>query len=420
MDRLLRFLLKTFIRRGTFRVTTSRGTVLTFGDGTGRPVSVRFASRAAEWGILLDPEMKFGESYTDGTFVVEQGSIADVLAICLGQNTDVPHWARLQGILRYLYRRFEQFNPRTRSRRNVAHHYDLDGRLYSLFLDADRQYSCAYFERPDQSLDDAQLAKKRHLAAKLRLAPPRDRDLRILDIGCGWGGLGLYLAENCGADVTGVTLSQEQHGIANARATEKGLSSRARFNLQDYRDIDDKFDRIVSVGMFEHVGVNHFETFFRKSAQLLKDDGVMVLHSIGRSEGPSRTNPWISKYIFPGGYIPSLSEVLPKIEKSRLLVTDIEILRLHYAETLKAWRERFLAHRDEVERIYDQRFVRMWEFYLASSEMSFREQNLMVFQIQLTKRQDVVPMTRDYIMREEQRLRGVEDSGREPMRLAGE
>ncbi len=421
MDRLLQFLLKTFIRRGTFRVTTSRGTTFTFGDGTGQPVSVRFVSRAAEWGILLDPELKFGESYMDGSFVVEEGSIADVLAIALGQKTEVPHWARLQGLLRYLYRRLEQFNPRARSRRNVAHHYDLDGRLYSLFLDADRQYSCAYFERPGQSLDDAQLAKKRHLAAKLRLSPQKlPRDLRILDIGCGWGGLGLYLAEVGGADVTGVTLSHEQHGIANARAAERGLSQRARFHLQDYRDIDDRFDRIVSVGMFEHVGVNHYETFFRKAAQLLDDKGVMVLHSIGRSEGPSRTNPWISKYIFPGGYIPSLSEVLPKVEKSGLLVTDIEILRLHYAETLKAWRERFLAHRDEVERIYDQRFVRMWEFYLASSEMSFREQNLMVLQIQLTKRQDVVPMTRDYIMREEQRLREAEDARRVPLRLAGE
>ena len=421
MDRLLRFLLKTFIRRGTFRVTTSRGTVLTFGDGTGQPVSVRFTSRAAEWGILLDPELKFGEAYMNGSFVVEQGSIADVLAIALGQNTDVPHWARLQGALRYLYRRYEQFNPRMRSRRNVAHHYDLDGRLYSLFLDADRQYSCAYFERPGQSLDDAQLAKKRHLAAKLRLAPANTgKDLRLLDIGCGWGGLGLYLAEIAGADVTGVTLSQEQHGIANARAVEKGLSGRARFHLRDYRDIDDKFERIVSVGMFEHVGVNHFDTFFRKSAQLLTDDGVMVLHSIGRSEGPSRTNPWISKYIFPGGYIPSLSEVLPAVERSRLLVTDIEILRLHYAETLKAWRERFLAHREEVERIYDQRFVRMWEFYLASSEMAFREQNLMVFQIQLTKKQNVVPMTRDYIVREEQRLMEAENNRRAPLRLAGE
>ena len=312
MDRLLQFLLKTFIRRGTFRVTTSRGTVLTFGDGTGQPVSVRFTTRAAEWGILLDPELKFGEAYMNGTFVVEQGSIADVLAICLGQNTDVPHWARPQGLLRYLARRLTQFNPRQRARRNVAHHYDLDGRLYSLFLDADRQYSCGYFESPEQSLDDAQLAKKRHLAAKLLLGRDRhERDLRVLDIGCGWGGLGLYLAEIAGADVTGVTLSQEQHAIANERAAEKGLAERARFKLQDYRDVDGPFDRIVSVGMFEHVGVNHYDTFFRKCAQLLADDGVMVLHSIGRSEGPSATNPWIAKYIFPGGYIPSLSEVLP-------------------------------------------------------------------------------------------------------------
>ena len=421
MDRLLQFLLETFIRRGTFRVTTSRGTVLTFGDGTGQPVAVRFASRAAEWAILLDPELKFGEAYMNGTFVVEQGSIADVLAIALGQNSDVPYWARPQWLLRYLYRRFQQFNPRRRARDNVAHHYDLDGRLYSLFLDADRQYSCGYFESPEPSLDDAQLAKKRHLAAKLLLGRNRgDRDLRVLDIGCGWGGLGLYLAEVTGADVTGVTLSQEQHAIANERAAEKGLGERARFKLQDYRDVQEPFDRIVSVGMFEHVGVNHYDTFFRKSAQLLADDGVMVLHSIGRSEGPNVTNPWIAKYIFPGGYIPSLSEVLPHIEKSGLLITDMEILRLHYAETLKHWRERFLAHREEVERIYDRRFVRMWEFYLAASEMSFREQDMMVFQIQLAKRQDVVPMTREYIGREERRLRGAEGERHPPLRLAGE
>ncbi len=416
MDRLLRFLLKTFIRRGTFRVTTSRGTVLTFGDGTGQPVSVRFTSRAAEWGILLDPELKFGEAYMNGTFVVEEGSIADVLAICLGQKSEVPHWAQLQYLLRYLKRRISQFNPRRRARNNVAHHYDLDGRLYALFLDADRQYSCGYFERLDQSLDEAQLAKRRHLAAKLLLK----RDSSVLDIGCGWGGLGLYLAEVAGTNVTGVTLSREQHAIANERAAESRLSQRAKFRIQDYRDINETFDRIASVGMFEHVGVNHYDTFFRKSARLLKDDGVMVLHSIGRSEGPSATNPWIAKYIFPGGYIPSLSEVLPHIEKAGLLITDIEILRLHYAETLKAWRERFLAHRDEIERIYDERFERMWEFYLAASEMSFREQNMMVFQIQLAKRQDVVPMTRGYIGREEQRLAAAEGQRRPPLRLAGE
>jgi cyclopropane-fatty-acyl-phospholipid synthase len=416
MDRLLQILLRTFLRRGIFKLTTSSGKTFTFGDGTGKPVSVRFTTRAAEWGILLDPELKLGEAYMDGTFVVEEGTIADVLAIALGQNSELPQWARPQFMLRYLGRRLAQFNPRKRSRRNVAHHYDLDGRLYSLFLDADRQYSCAYFETPDATLDDAQLAKKRHLAAKLLIDP----DQRILDIGCGWGGLGLYLAEVAGADVTGVTLSQEQHGIANARAAEKGLSNRARFNLQDYRDVPGPFDRIVSVGMFEHVGVGHYDEFFKKCAKLLKDDGVMVLHSIGRSEGPGITNPWIAKYIFPGGYIPAVSEVLPAIERAGLLVCDMEILRLHYAETLKAWRERFLAHREEVERIYDRRFVRMWEFYLAASEMSFREQNMMNFQLQLTKKQGIVPMTRDYIMREEQRLRGVENKTRPPLRLAGE
>ena len=416
MDRLLQFLLRTFLRRGTFRLTTSRGTTFTFGDGTGKPVVVRFTSRAAEWGILIDPELKLGEAYMDGTFVVEEGTIADVLAVALGQNSELPHWARPQWTLRYIARRLAQFNPRMRARRNVAHHYDLDGRLYSLFLDADRQYSCAYFETPDISLDDAQLAKKRHLAAKLKLEPGK----RVLDIGCGWGGLGLYLAEIAGAEVTGVTLSQEQHAIANARAAEKGMAERARFDLKDYRDVEGPFDRIVSVGMFEHVGVGHYETFFRKSAELLADDGVMVLHSICRSEGPGVTNPWIAKYIFPGGYIPALSEVVPHIERAGLLVADIEILRLHYAETLKAWRERFLAHREEVERIYDRRFVRMWEFYLAASEMSFREQNMMNFQIQITKKQGVVPMTRDYILRAEQRLRAAEGKTAPPLRLAGE
>jgi cyclopropane-fatty-acyl-phospholipid synthase len=416
MDRLLQILLGTFIRRGTFKLTTSRGRAFTFGDGTGAPVAVRFTTRAAELGILFDPELRFGEAYMDGTLVVEEGTIADVLAIVLGQRVEIPNWARPQWLLRYVARRLAQFNPRKRARRNVAHHYDLDGRLYSLFLDADRQYSCAYFETPDSSLDDAQLAKKRHIAAKLKL----DHGRSVLDIGCGWGGLGLYLAEIGGANVTGVTLSQEQYAVANERAAEKRLSHHARFLLQDYRDVHEQFDRIVSVGMFEHVGIGHYEAFFQKCTELLSHDGVMLLHSIGRSEGPNVTNPWIAKYIFPGGYIPALSEVLPVIEHARLLVTDIEILRLHYAETLKAWRERFLAHREDVERIYEPRFVRMWEFYLAASEMSFREQNLMVMQIQLAKRQDVVPITRDYIAREEQRLAATEGKRRPPLRLAGE
>ncbi len=303
-----------------------------------------------------------------------------------------------------------------RSKNNVARHYDLDGRLYSLFLDADKQYSCAYFETPDATLDDAQLAKKRHLAAKLLI----ERGDRVLDIGSGWGGLGLYLAEMTGANVTGVTLSTEQLQVSNARAAEKNLTRSAKFLLEDYRDIPGPFDRIVSVGMFEHVGVDFYETYFRRCAELLTDDGVMVLHSIGRSDGPDVTNPWIAKYIFPGGYIPALSEVIPAIERAGLLVCDIEILRLHYAETLKAWRERFMARREEAVRLYDERFARMWEFYLASSEMSFRKQNLMNFQIQLTKRQGVVPMTRDYIAREEAKLRGIERGRRPRLQIAGE
>ena len=338
MDRLLQFLLSRFIQRGTFKVTTSRGRTFTCGDNTGKPVAVRFTTRPVELGILLDPDSQIWRSlhgwhagrrarhdcrrpgdHPRTTNVVAQLGVATMAAGIYSGG------ASLNSI------------PARGRRRNVAHHYDLDGRLYSLFLDADRQYSCGYFEKPDTSLDDAQLAKKRHLAAKLRLSGGQ----RVLDIGCGWGGLGLYLAEFGGANVTGITLSQEQHAIANERAAEKNLSDRAHFLLEDYRDLHGPFDRIVSVGMFEHVGVGHDDTFFKKCAALLSDDGVMVLHSIGRSEGPGVTNPWIAKYIFPGGYIPALSEVLPEVERAGLLVTDIEILRLHYAETLKAWRERF-------------------------------------------------------------------------------
>jgi cyclopropane-fatty-acyl-phospholipid synthase len=406
------------VRRGALRLTTPRGRAFAVGDGSGKPVAVRFTSRAAELRVLLDPELRLGEAYMDGTLIVEQGSIADFLALVLGQSTDgmPPHWARLQWLLRYLWRRLQQLNRPSRAQRNVAHHYDLDGRLYSLFLDADRQYSCAYFESSEQSLDDAQLAKKRHLAAKLL---PKENH-RVLDIGCGWGGLALYLAEFCQARVTGITLSKEQWQRAGERAVERNLANTVDFRMQDYRDVRETFDRVVSVGMFEHVGVGFYDTFFKKSAELLADDGVMVLHSIGRSEGPNVTNPWIAKYIFPGGYIPALSEVLPAIERAGLLVTDIEILRLHYAETLKNWRARFMAHREEAERIYDAGFVRMWEFYLAASEMAFREGAMMVMQIQITKRQNVVPITRDYIAREEARLRALEGGQRPPLRLAGE
>ena len=416
MNRLLRFFLQSFVRRGLLDVTLADGTRFSCGDGTGKAVRVRFTTAAAQRHVLLDPEMALGECFMDETLVIENASILELLDLLMDQPTFAPPGAKPLQKLRFLARHIQQLNSRERARRNVAHHYDLDGRLYSLFLDSDRQYSCAYFERPDLNLDDAQLAKKRHLTAKLLVEPGQ----RVLDIGSGWGGLGLYLCEIAGGRVTGVTLSEEQLRVARQRADEKKLSNRAEFRLQDYRDVEGPFDRIISVGMFEHVGVDYYDRFFQHCAEILKDDGVMVLHSIGRSEGPSVTSPWIAKYIFPGGYIPALSEVLPAVERAGLLVNDIEILRLHYAETLKAWRERFLAHAEEAEQFYDKRFVRMWEFYLAASEMSFRKNAMMNIQIQLSKRQGIVPMTRDYIGREEARLRGIE-SGKSPrLQLAGE
>jgi cyclopropane-fatty-acyl-phospholipid synthase len=416
MDRLLRYFLEQFICRGAMTITTADGTKFTCGDGSGQHVFVRFLTKDAERRVLLNPELALGEVYMEGSFVVENGSIADALAILMDQPRMLPQWARLQWWLRYLARHFRQFNLRHRAKNNVAHHYDLDGRLYSLFLDSDKQYSCAYFERPDATLEEAQLAKKRHIAAKLLIR----RGDRVLDIGSGWGGLGLYLAEMTGANVIGVTLSTEQLQTSNARAAERNLTHSARFLLEDYRDIPGPFERIVSVGMFEHVGVDFYDIYFKRCAELLTEDGVMVLHSIGRSDGPDVTNPFIAKYIFPGGYIPALSEVMPAVERAGLLICDVEILRLHYAETLKAWRERFMARRAEAVELYDERFARMWEFYLAASEMAFRKQNLMNFQIQFSKRQGIVPLTRDYLSREETRLRGLERGRRPRLRVAGE
>jgi cyclopropane-fatty-acyl-phospholipid synthase len=422
MDWLLRAAL-AHVRRGNLRVTSARGITYKFGDGSGILIAVRFTSRSAQWAVLLDPDLKLGEAYMDGTFAVESGTIADFVDLVARHQDRAAWrwWAAPVSAVRFARRRIAQLNLRRRACRNVAHHYDLDGRLYALFLDSDRQYSCGYFETPNQSLDDAQLAKKRHLAAKLLI----DEGHRLLDIGCGFGGFALYAAELCGAKVTGITLSQEQLAAARGRAEEQGAGGRPGrgcldFRALDYRDVTGRFERIVSVGMFEHVGIDFYDAFFAKCAKLLAEDGVIVLHSIGRPNGPSSTQAWLAKYIFPGGYIPALSEVLPAIERAGLLVTDVEILRLHYAETVKAWRDRFVAHRDEVARLYDARFVRMWEFYLAVSETAFRSNNIMVFQIQLAKRQGVVPITRDYIMHAEARLRALEAARRTPMRLAGE
>lgn len=416
MTPLLRAFLARIVQRGSLEVETSSGARFRVGDGTGQPVAVRFADKAAERRLMLNPALALGELFMDGRLVVTRGNVYDLLEL-VARNVNVltpPGLGKVRDQLRFALRRLHQRNTARRAKRNVAHHYDLDGRLYNLFLDSDRQYSCAYFEHPGQSLEEAQLAKKRHLAAKLLVQPGQ----RVLDIGSGWGGLALYLAERCGVDVTGITLSQEQLEVARRRAA--GRTSRVDFRLQDYRAVTERFDRIVSVGMFEHVGVDYYGTFFRRIADLLADDGVMLLHSIGRTDGPGATNSWVAKYIFPGGHAPALSEVLPAIERAGLVVTDIEILRLHYAETLRAWRERFLARRNQAKGLYDERFCRMWEFYLAGCEIGFRYGGLMVFQIQLAKRQDAVPLTRDYIGAREAELAARDGQHPRPRMMAAE
>jgi len=397
MDRLLEAILRRFVRRGTLRITTAHGHTFTVGDGSGPPIAIRFATAAAQRGVMLDPELKLGEAYMDGTLVMEQGTVSDLLHLSvynLSNQSFVP-FERLWDWLRRAVRQLFALNNLTRASHNAAHHYNIDYRIYRLFLDDDLQYSCAYFERPDASLDEAQMAKKRHIAGKLLL--DEKPDLKVLDIGSGWGGLGMHLARNHQAQVTGINLSEEQVKVARERAKAENLS--CEFRIQDYRNVAERFDRIVSVGMFEHVGKSFYNTFFRKCYDILADDGVMLLHTVGRWDKPSITNPWIWKYIFPGGYAPTLSEITPVIERSKFIIADVEVLRLHYAETLKHWRERFLAHRDEALRIFDERFARMWEFYLAGFEPCFRYGGLEVFQIQLIKRLDATPITRDYMYR---------------------
>jgi cyclopropane-fatty-acyl-phospholipid synthase len=392
---LLARLFNSFLHRGTLTVIDADGKAHTFGDGEAPAVTIRFHDKDLQRRIYFSPQLAIGEAYMDGSLTIEDGEIYDFLALALSNmGWGNGHWLQDVAVkLRSLFRWVQQYNPVPVAQRNVAHHYDLSDELYDLFLDSDRQYSCAYYLSPNDSLEQAQEQKKCHLAAKLLLRP----GARVLDIGSGWGGLALYLADNSGTDVTGVTLSKEQVEVARQRAAEKDLAERVRFHLRDYREETASYDRIVSVGMFEHVGVPHYGTFFKKVRDLLKDDGVALLHTIGRAEGPGPTNRWLTKYIFPGGYTPALSEVLPVIERTGLYVTDIEVLRLHYAETLKEWRRRFNANRAHAAEIYDERFCRMWEFYLAACEAVFRYAGQVVFQIQMAKRQDAVPLTRDYI-----------------------
>lgn len=387
---MLQALLDRTFQTRSIRVRLPDGRELTAGPGEPELTAVLSDMKTAV-AIAANPDLALGEAFMDGTFQIEGGSVYDFLQLTTSQLALRPRSPKLTWMQR-IRRGAEQANDRLHARSNVHHHYDLTVDFYRLFLDGDLQYSCAFFETPDASLEEAQVAKKRRLIDKLLLEPGHS----ALDIGAGWGGLGLSMVER-GARVTGVTLSTEQHRTANERATALGVADRADFRLQDYRDLNQTFDRIISVGMFEHVGVPNYQEYFDTVARLLDDDGVAVIHSIGRNSPPNRTQPWVRKYIFPGGYIPALSEVLPAIERAGLWVTDMEVLRLHYAETLRHWRERFLARRGEALAMYDERFCRMWEFYLAASEVAFRELGHMVFQLQLTKKQTAAPLSRDYL-----------------------
>ncbi len=391
---------KDLFRSGSLSITLPGGRRIIAGDGSEPRVAARLKDVATVARILASPALGVGEAYMDGRLLMEEGSIHDLVDLATRPERPGAITRRPGPIRRWLTRMINERNARQAARRNVAHHYDLSAEFYRSFLDEDLQYSCAYFETPDASLEEAQRAKKRHIAAKLALEPGH----RLLDIGCGWGGLGLSLAAWTGAKVHGVTLSQEQLAIARARAEAAGLAGHARFSLTDYRDVEGPYDRIVSVGMFEHVGRPHYQVFFDKIARLLTADGVALIHSIGRAEGPSTTDPFTAKYIFPGGYIPALSEVLPAVERAGLWIADIEILRLHYAETIRHWRTRFAAARARWAEENGERFCRMWEFYLSGAEVSFRHGGHMNFQLQLTKRKDVLPITRGYIDEAERAL----------------
>lgn len=401
--RLLSKMMSRFIKTGQLNIIDVSGKLHSFGDAGSQPsVTMKIHDKKLYRSLFFNPELKAGEAYMDGTLTVEDGTIRDFLKVFALNATNLRgqgHQKRLRQFYKKI-KRYHQRNVRASARKNVEHHYDLSNDFYKLFLDEDMQYSCAYFTSPDVALEEAQRAKKAHIAAKLNLKPGN----KVLDIGCGWGGLSLYIAEHFDVHVTGVTLSTEQHALAQERIKAKGLEDKVDIRLQDYRELTGPYDRIVSVGMFEHVGTPHYQEYFSKIHDLMADDGCALVHSIGRRGGPGSTASWIRKYIFPGGYSPALSETMAEVEKSGLWTTDIEILRIHYAETLLEWDNRFQANRAKVAEMMDERFCRMWEFYLIISEFSFRYSKNMNFQIQLTKQVDGLPFTRDYMLEVEKAL----------------
>ena len=407
MEALLNAVFGYAVKQGDLTVVTARGRTLRFGDGSGPPVAIRFKDAAAERALALDPALKLGELYVDERLVVEAGSIYDLLFVMLRDLRSMKPpllFKAVDAIQLALWRAFPQ-NKSARSRRNVARHYDIGDDLYALFLDPNWQYSCAYFEDADQDLASAQLAKMRHIAAKLLIEPSHS----VLDIGSGWGGLGLYLAEVAGAgSVLGVTLSTEQLARAERRAADAGLAQRVRFALQDYRGVEGGFDRIVSVGMFEHVGLGFYDAFFRTLAARLKPGGVALLHTIGSTGAPGPTNPWIVRHVFPGGHIPSLSDIVRSVERSGLVIADLETLGPHYARTLAAWRAAFSIRRTEAAALMGERFCRLWEFYLCLSEVAFRTDDITLYQVQLAHRRADAPLTRGYLEAAERELKASE------------
>ena len=392
---IIKSVLSRVIRKGNLTWIQHDGNIHHYGDGSGELIKIRTTKDFSEIKLLLNPSLQFGESYMNGSLIMEEGRIHDLLKLLFSNSKiDVDHWIMdVSRTVRFILSKFNVGNYLSKSKKNVAHHYDLSDQLYDLFLDKDRQYSCAYFNSPNDTLDQAQTNKKELIAKKLLL----EKGQNVLDIGCGWGGMASFLSKRSEVNVKGITLSEEQIQYANKRKQTESLHN-VEYKLQDYRNVNETYDRIVSVGMFEHVGTKHYQDFFNKVYDLLNDTGVALIHTIGRLSEPSTNDPWIEKYIFPGGYIPALSETVSKIEKSGLSMTDIQILKFHYAETLKRWRYNFYDNIDKVKEIYDEKFCRMWDFYLSSSQASFEESTLVVFQLQLSKNKKTVPDKRDYML----------------------
>lgn len=399
-DSLFASFLKRSFKHGSLIIHLASGKTLQLGDGTGAPVEVTMHDPSLTGKILRNPDMAVGEAYMNGGMTIKDDDLYGFLALAVrnmgrnGERFNNPTAAqKFMQSARKTLRKISQHNPIGRAAANVAHHYDLSDELYDLFLDADKQYSCGYYKTAHDTLEMAQAQKKAHIANKLCLKP----GMRVLDIGCGWGGMGLTLARDYGVHVVGVTLSKEQHKVAVARVQNAGLEGQVDFRLQDYRLVDGPFDRIVSVGMFEHVGVPHYREYFDRIRDLLTPDGVALIHTIGRAAPPNVTSPWVAKYIFPGGYVPAMSEVVNVIEDANLITTDIEVWRIHYADTLRDWRIRFEENIDQAVALYDEKFCRMWRYYLVAAEVTFRLDRQVVFQFQLTKGQEAVPLTRDYL-----------------------